>query len=482
MLKRNIFLLASLVLVVVTTSSTVLATEYEHKYEQEQQRDSSSAAKEGEAERRLQSSNARVVAEAFECDEYQQPVSDTTTPKPIGYDLRICIQPSTPTRNRKIVMRSIDDWTFYKNFGSTVQKAVENKGEVGNTLMMCIPGQVICSFKTQLKDDFFFGATNGTVSGTGTVSMQVAYDDDDRRSLRSSATTSTTTTSRWLRGSVVWREDPRQMQVSSVAGGYAGSNGVTMEIPVDGVARPKNYVAEGDEDIISWWSGSPIWLRVLIIISGCTVVLMGICLCCMCCYAVRDYSRDVTAAKQEAKEDDFGMDTSEERDVRSSAWNEYEPNDFNTTDESNHGKEYPTSTSGISTDTNNGLPPQPTDNDICFDADDHPGTIAMHASMHITIQKYPDQDYDPAIYRHIKKQLPGRQFFVCDDEHHPDVWREVPKQELVELFRKEFDDVKSKYNGKQSRRRGPSMSPKAGRKSTVSVEQDSDVVNAYNEN
>ena len=86
---------------------------------------------------------------------------------------------------------------------------------------------------------------------------------------------------------------------------------------------------------------------------------------------------------------------------------------------------------------------QPSDKDVCFDADEHPGTKAMHAAVKMTLKEYPLDEYSPEQYRHIKKQLSGRKFFVCDDEDHPDVWREVPKSELVELLRKEFEDMRN---------------------------------------
>ena len=84
---------------------------------------------------------------------------------------------------------------------------------------------------------------------------------------------------------------------------------------------------------------------------------------------------------------------------------------------------------------------QPMDEDICFDADDHPGTMDLHDAMRFTMGEFPDSEYGPPIYRHIKKQLPNRKFFVVDDADQPDVWREVGKKELIDLFRKEYEDI-----------------------------------------
>ena len=84
---------------------------------------------------------------------------------------------------------------------------------------------------------------------------------------------------------------------------------------------------------------------------------------------------------------------------------------------------------------------EPTDFDICFDADDHPGTRDMHQIMLNIMQNNPDATYGPTIYRIVKKQLPDRKFYVVDDETRPDVWREAANKELIDLFRKEWDDL-----------------------------------------
>jgi glutamate racemase len=54
--------------------------------------------------------------------------------------------------------------------------------------------------------------------------------------------------------------------------------------------------------------------------------------------------------------------------------------------------------------------------------------------------------YCPKVYRGIKKQLPGRQFFVCDDDDNPYGWREVAKRELVDFICKYYKEAQHNYD------------------------------------
>ena len=101
------------------------------------------------------------------------------------------------------------------------------------------------------------------------------------------------------------------------------------------------------------------------------------------------------------------------------------------------------STSSDDSDESKALPD---DDDVCFDADDHPGTQAFLAAVKKSLKKHRDEEFSPKVYRAIKKQLPNRRFFICDDEDHPDLWREVNKSELINLFWKFFDEEKAKLN------------------------------------
>jgi hypothetical protein len=388
--------------------------------------------------RELQSSTPRVIADAYECDEYLQilPEAQRKAFKPLGYEIRVCVRPNTPTRNRGIVMRTIDEFTWFKSFGATVQPAITNKADLSQTLQVCIPGRQICSFKTTLLDDFFYGETNGTVVGTGQASMQVANSDANptiRRQLGADENGIFQAAIQWTMGG----QQQRELQVGSALGGFVGQSGIKLEFNVDARPPPDNYVPFVEEDISTWWEDSPTWLKVLIIAGACVLLLMGCCLCFMCMWSIRECLRD-EVEKDKAKELDEqqanpeqapeggGVHINPPAGAGNSAWEQCDPDATEAEDEA----------------ANQGDPSlQPTDKDVCFDADEHPGTKAMHVAVKKTLKKYPTVAYSPVQYRHIKKQLPGRKCFVCDDEDHPDVWREVPKSELVELLKKEFEDL-----------------------------------------
>jgi hypothetical protein len=89
----------------------------------------------------------------------------------------------------------------------------------------------------------------------------------------------------------------------------------------------------------------------------------------------------------------------------------------------------------------------PSDNDVCFEAENHPGTDAFLAAIRKTLKTMGPSAYSPKIYRHIKRQLPDRRFFVCDDDNKPFEWREVTKSELIDCFWKHFEEMKSEMFG-----------------------------------
>jgi len=375
-----------------------------------------------EDHRELQNSNARVVAEAYECDQYlnELPLAVRNAYKPLGYEIHVCMQPQTPTLNRGVWMRSIDDFTWYKAQGSVTQTAVVNGMDQNRSLQVCIPGRPICSLKTKLLDYFFYNQENATVVGIGTVSMQTNPSPTSRRQLGADENGIFQATVEWTIGA------GRDLQSAVGLGGFAGSSGVELQFNVDKLLPPPDFVPYKPDQATSWWHDSPTWLKVLVILGAILIVVMGCSLCMMCFWALRENSKDEVEDKhaKEMEEEDAHQEQAPHAVpvfAANPTWSNYDP-------ESERFDPVPEGT-------------QPTDKDICFDADEHPGTKAMHAAVQKTLKKYPNTEYSPEQYRHIKKQLAGRRFFVCDDEDYPDVWREVPKAELVELLRKEFEDT-----------------------------------------
>lgn len=89
----------------------------------------------------------------------------------------------------------------------------------------------------------------------------------------------------------------------------------------------------------------------------------------------------------------------------------------------------------------------PCEEDVCFEYEGHPGTDAFMDAIRKTLYNIGPAAYSPRVYRQIKRQLPGRRFFVCEDDSKPDDWREVKKSELIDLVWKYYEDGKSEMYG-----------------------------------
>jgi hypothetical protein len=85
----------------------------------------------------------------------------------------------------------------------------------------------------------------------------------------------------------------------------------------------------------------------------------------------------------------------------------------------------------------------PKEEDICFEAEEHLGTEAFLEAVQQTLKDHGPSPYSPSVYKNIKRQLPGRRFFVCDDDDKPHEWREVTKRELISLFCTYYEEAKS---------------------------------------
>ena len=423
----------------------------------------------------LQSSNPQVRGEAYECDELFQPVVDSQ-PRPKGYEIRICVWPDRRTRARDVVMRSIDEFTFYKDDGNVAQPVVTKPGFQEATaplsLVVCVPQQLICSLKTRLKDDFFFANSPGNITGTGQISFEFdieAFEDDDnnrRRQLPIDTEISSSETNRKkvkkrvvvqqkfeLRGGglVGGRnsyEEPfgdidgdadnlenrnhRQRQlIDFVPGGFAGTHDVSVIIPVVGVERPDGDPLKSSNGEEGWWNTAPGWLKALVIIGSLITLILLCCLCGLCIWSLRTRIHEEQIADEERKrreqeDEEEDDDDGDGVNVQYMPYNQYSDN--------------PQQEMAPPDDDDDDLD-QPTDYDICFDADDHPGTQDLHQIMIGIQQNNPDCTYGPTIYRIIKKQLPDRKYYVVDDPNHPDIWREAANKELIDLFRKEWDDL-----------------------------------------
>jgi hypothetical protein len=405
--------------------------------------------------RELQSSAPRVIAEAYECDDQNQEIQ-AGEPREIGYEIRVCVTPNTPTRQRDVFVRSIETFTFSQQGGDASQRVIESRVEVDtNTLLLCLPGSLVCSFKTRLSDELFHDNVNGTISGSGEVAMQFG----------------TGLAARMLRAQVV----PRTLQLAGVQGGFAGISSVKMELSArNAPARPADESIFVNEDVDKQWEGTPILLKILLIAGGVAFFACCVCACCVCGLLV---SQSLDSSKNEDDERRSSERNVYKEEPPQSHWagSNHSSSGYPIQNDCNVERSADTSSSSTEKDEENqqtptrrfteapqprqALPPQieessgdetelptePTDMDVCFDADEHPGTTAFIKALKSSLCKFSDEEYGPPIYRFVKKQLPDRRFFICDDEDAPDVWREVTKKELIELVGTQFDAAKATF-------------------------------------
>jgi hypothetical protein len=122
-----------------------------------------------------------LSAVAFLCDDsFEEIVSDRPLEKK-GATVRVCVETGRPLKIREIYIMKLNTFKFYKDEGDSVvsQQAVDTVSQSEQKNLFCLRGSEICSFVTELKDEFF--RTDGVVNGVGSVAMQ--YGKNERRAM-----------------------------------------------------------------------------------------------------------------------------------------------------------------------------------------------------------------------------------------------------------------------------------------------------------
>jgi hypothetical protein len=79
----------------------------------------------------------------------------------------------------------------------------------------------------------------------------------------------------------------------------------------------------------------------------------------------------------------------------------------------------------------------PTDSDVYFGNDDHPGTKDLRQVVQKSLESFADEEYSAAVYKAIRKQLTGKRFFKADG-------REASKFEIRTEVGRTFDEEKER--------------------------------------
>lgn len=141
----------------------------------------------------VQTANQAYQVEGFLCDFKNRELSDSekAAARNQGSLLRVCVRPDEEARGDSVFMRSIDNFTWQRDFGGAIgiqnQEAVVDREPAlnGLTTLECVSGSEVCAFESILFAAMF--RTPGLVTGSGVASMQFGTETitNTRRELRS---------------------------------------------------------------------------------------------------------------------------------------------------------------------------------------------------------------------------------------------------------------------------------------------------------
>ena len=130
--------------------------------------------------------NQVYLLDGYQCDAANAALTghDVTHARKQGAVIRVCVKPDAEAVAAGIKMRSLDEFTFTRDTTVT-QEAIIGYNQVatnGLTSLTCTNGVDVCVFETILFAAFYTSA--GTVSGSGTGSMQFGAGVAGARRLR----------------------------------------------------------------------------------------------------------------------------------------------------------------------------------------------------------------------------------------------------------------------------------------------------------
>lgn len=382
----------------------------------------------------ISSQNLTHNAEAYECDQWHRPVADLK-PKRSGSSVRVCVRPDAEARTMGVKMLGIESWNFTRDGFS--QGAIDYGGlpsANGLTIVSCIPGSPVCSFRTEFIREFY--DSFGAVQGFGTVLLQYAFQKDGnsaiQRRLQSRAPIA------------LGRNMQEEMEENfDSAQGMAGSSSVRMETLV---TEEIQQGCEFDHKVTEWWIDQDINDRYMYI-SILVGALVGICALLLCCWLLPPFfyknEEDEPEKQNVAVNVNVNSEHHEEHhsNVRSSkslSRRLLHGADGSTDLDSSSSKD------GVIRDKRQlcTVPHGdegcwPTDDDVCFDQNSHPGTKKFKRLLK-QVAKEMDEAYSPSVYRVIKKKLraTGTRFYVGKDPYF-----EPEKPDLVDRIGVAYTDA-----------------------------------------
>ena len=189
------------------------------------------------------------VVRTFLCD---ADFNEIKNPAPVERDdeMIVCLQTDRETELQGVGIMKVNTFQFYKEQDgerTVTQKAVDAGAEMAGTVIDCPGGTSYCTFRTELRDNFFY--TDGAVQGIGSVALE-SISDNNGRNLRTS----------------------RQTQE------FVGLAAVNLYFDVeDGLNKKK--INEARKSFREHWNEQPPEVQALYIIG---VLVLLILICCVC--------------------------------------------------------------------------------------------------------------------------------------------------------------------------------------------------------
>ena len=421
----------------------------------------------------IKPTNILYSAEAYPCDNRNKITRKTSLKQ--GEHMKLCIEPDSEARDAGVYITSIESFSYGRANDDKNQQAIDSYGRVsdGNrTQVECAIGAAKCSINSTLEEWFFDQDARMVVTGYAVLQFG---DQTQRR-----------------RANIVQR-DLAEL-------GYAGRSQVDAFFDIIGrntVIEEKGGLRQWFDDLFDRWELSDDTMTILFIVAAVLFVL--ICLCCFagCLFLLflrkekrqpkertqlpinikileRDYSSSTDLRESNSRADDYSSDDSDSSDDSESTDIEdsirggptaivkrerkNKKKSFEDEIESTSGGDSEDDDSSVLKDLvegNNNISTDsaiPEEDDVCFEAEEHPGTVAFVEAVQETLVNLGPIPYSPAVYKNIKRQLPDRRFYVCDrdnddnngeiDDHYE--WREASKRELIDVFWKNYELEKLK--------------------------------------
>eukprot|EP00529_Nitzschia_sp_RCC80_P003588 CAMPEP_0113492162 /NCGR_PEP_ID=MMETSP0014_2-20120614/27929_1 /TAXON_ID=2857 /ORGANISM="Nitzschia sp." /LENGTH=1134 /DNA_ID=CAMNT_0000385975 /DNA_START=416 /DNA_END=3817 /DNA_ORIENTATION=- /assembly_acc=CAM_ASM_000159 len=342
-------------------------------------------------------------AEAYHCDYQNNPIE--IDPLMNGESVRICVRPNEEAREAGVLIESLESWNFTRDL--IMQVAVEDNGpaELGGSVTgPCGPTSRVCAFHTILEPDFY--PSVGVADGVGMVNLVFGGYVPGRLDIS--------------------RRRGRRLQVGDEPIS-AGRSEVGVPTPLDYVQPDVDDACYYDHEFHQWWLEETMTKRITIIgiIGGIIGAIVCSWLCLWCfppfCWMRQDEDEEVNKNGSNIEVNvDLKKDSKTEMNTSSTA-------------------------AVASTPPLETAPPEevrcPRKSDVVFGDNQWPGTLDFFETVIHVADSHPDEEYCPSIYREIKKNASGYDFYSKDVENGK--FKKPSKQEIIALIGKMYSEAKT---------------------------------------